>query len=362
MSKKVLSLILIGLLTLSLLVGCNTKSVELEQNNGSNNSEVESEKKVKIGLVVGTGGLGDQNFNDIAYSGLKQAEAEFGITLDYVEPQSVSDFETFITQFAQDGSYDLITIVTNEAASALEKVAAQFPDQKFSIVDAQVSAPNVKSILKDFSQMTFLSGVLGGYMTSDTSIDKINPDKVIGIITGLDIPNMRAAIAGYTAGAKYADEEVEVLVGTVGSFGDPAKGKELAKSQYGRKADMILQFAGGSGLGVINEAQESDRYAFGGASNQSNLAPQNIPASATENLAVRMYDDVKAIVEDTWKPGPEVGGLKENAVDLVYEGSEVEIPQSIIDKVEEVRQKVVNGELTVPGTVEEIDSWLKEVK
>ncbi|WIV13431.1 BMP family ABC transporter substrate-binding protein [Proteiniborus sp. MB09-C3] len=362
MSKKVISLVLIGLLMLSLLVGCNTKPVEFEENNESNNVAGENDKKVKIGLVVGTGGLGDQNFNDIAYSGLKKAEAEFGITLDYVEPQSISDFETLITQFAEDGSYDLITIVTNQASTALEKVAVQFPEQKFSIVDAQVDAPNVKSILKDFTQMTFLNGVLAGLMTTDTSIEKINEEKVVGIITGTDIPNMRAAITGFTAGAKYANPEVEVLTGTVGSFGDPARGKELAKSMYGRKADMILQFAGGSGLGVINEAEEVDLYAFGGASNQNAIAPKNVPASSTENLANRMYTEVKLIVENNWNPGPEVGGLKEGAVDLEYEGSEVEVPQSIKDEVEKIRQLVIDGELELPKSVEEIDNWLKEVK
>mgnify|MGYP003281248077 FL=1 len=107
--RKIVAKVVLAGMVMS-VTGCGGKTIthETEATAVSGAEESGAEEKVKVGFIVGTGGLGDQGFNDIAYEGLKRAEEELGIELEYAEPQSVSDFEPLISQFAQDGSYDLI--------------------------------------------------------------------------------------------------------------------------------------------------------------------------------------------------------------------------------------------------------------
>ena len=346
------------------LVGCGGKKIDTPEETKPETTEgkEDDKKEMKIGLIVGTGGLGDQNFNDMAYYGLREAEKQYGFTLDYSEPQSISDYETFITQYAQDGSYDLILISTNEAHTALEKVADQFPDQKFTIVDTHVDKPNVKSILKDFTQMTFLNGYVAGRLTQDTSLKNMNDKKDIGMVIGMDIPVMQDGALGFTAGAKLADIDTNVRIGDANSFTDPVKAKEISKSMYDNGADIILNFAGGSGLGIINQAKESNLYAMGGAANQNPDAPDNVIASAIENLTEKTKLEAKEIIEGTWKPGQDIGTIENDYVGITFEGSNVKVSQDILDEVEELKAKIKSGDLTLPKSMDEVDQWVKTNK
>lgn len=362
MKKIMTTLLLVGIAMG--ITGCGGKTISRETETtkaaaAEENSQTQAEK-VKVGFIVGTGGLGDQGFNDIAYEGLKRAEEELGIELEYAEPQSVSDFEPLISQFAQDGSYDLIISLDQQSQSALEKISKLFPDQKFSAVDMDIQADNVKVIKKDFSQLAFLPGYFAGLLTTDTSVDKVNEAACVGIMIGVDNPNMQNGVLGYTAGAKLANPDTEVLTGIVGSYGDPAKGKDTAKVMYDKGADIIMNFAGGSGLGLTNQAKESERLVIGGTSNVNATAPDVIAASALELLGDRVYRDVESVLDGTWKAGIDMGVIANGGVDVTFEGTEVAVPEEIIKKIDHVRSLIENGQLTLPSSMDELDGWLEE--
>ncbi len=359
--KKIMKKVVLAGMVMG-VTGCGGKTIthETQATAGSVAEESEAKAAAKVGFIVGTGGLGDQGFNDIAYEGLKRAEKELGIELEYAEPQSVSDFEPLISQFAQDGSYDLIISLDQQSQSALEKIAGLFPEQKFSAVDMNIEADNVKVIRKDFSQLAFLPGYFAGLLTTDTSIKKINEEACIGIMIGVDNPNMQNGVLGFTAGAKLANPDTEVLTGIVGSYGDPAKGKDTAKVMYDKGADIIMNFAGSSGLGLTNQAKEAERLVIGGTSNVNATAPDVIAASALEQLSDRVYNDVKAVIDGTWEPGIEMGGIANGGVDIAFEGTEVAVPEEITEKIDHVKTLVKDGKLALPSSLEEIDGWLEE--
>ncbi len=360
MKKIMAKLLLIGAAVS--ITGCTGKTItrEPERTEAAKAEASRPEETIKVGFIVGTGGLGDQGFNDIAYEGLKRAEEELGIELEYAEPQSVSDFEPLISQFAQDGSYDLILSLDQQSQSALEKIAKLFPDQKFSAVDMDIQADNVKVIKKDFSQLAFLPGYFAGLLTTDTSVDKVNEDACVGIMIGVDNPNMQNGVLGFTAGAKLANPDTEVLTGIVGSYGDPAKGKDTAKVMYDKGAGIIMNFAGGSGLGLTNQAKESERLVIGGTSNVNATAPDVIAASAVELLGDRVYNDVQSVLDGTWKAGIDMGIIANGGVNITFEGTEVAVPDEIIKKIDHVRVLMEKEELILPSSAEEIDGWLEE--
>lgn len=320
----------------------------------------ETEGGVKIGVVYTTAGLGDNNFNDMVNSGLEKAKADLKITYDYSEPSSNGEVVTMLRDFAQTGEYDLVLALGADSASALEQVAGEYPKQSFTIIDTVVALDNVSSISKNGADQSFLCGVMAGYLTKDESVDKINADNKIGAVMGLDIPLLNSVVAGFTAGAKYANPDVEVIASYVGSFNDPAKAKEMADSMYKQGVDIILQGAGGSGMGVFNAAKEDGGYAIGTGVNQNATSPDEIIATATYELPNIVYDEVKSVTDGSWESGAKVWGLKEGAVGYSVEGSNVKIPQEILDKVEEAKKWFLDENIVLPSTTDEVDAWVSQ--
>lgn len=353
--KKKMEICLVTALCVSLLAGCGGKKITDDK------PKEEGEDPVKVGLIVGTGGLGDQNFNDLAYEGLKKAEKELGIQFDYSEPQSASDYATYITQYAEDGSYDLIMLNASEAEAALTELAPEYSDQKFSIIDTSVDADNVISLVKDFRDYTFAGGYLAGALTKETEIENINEEQLVGITIGADSPVMQEAAMGFQAGAKLANANAEVRVGIVGAFDDPATAKEITKSIYDDGGDVVMALAGGSSLGVINQAKESSLYAIG-CTNESPIdtAPESVVASSLERLDSTVFEICEELVKGELECGERILGVENDYFALSYGNSKVEVPQTLKDKLSEVVEAVASGELELPKTEEEIETWISD--
>ena len=79
-----------------------------------------------------------------------------------------------------------------------------------------------------------------------------------------------------------------------------------------------------------------------------------------EQLSDRVYNDVKSVIDGTWEPGIEMGVIANGGVDIAFEGTEVDIPEEIIEKIDHVRTLIKDGKLTLPSSAEEIDGWLGE--
>jgi basic membrane protein A len=314
-------------------------------------------KSPSIGLVLSTGGLGDKNFNDMAYEGLQQAQDELGITFDYVEPKSPSDFLPQNRMFAEAGTYDLLIVLGNDQLEALKEISMDFPEQKISFIDSSAVIEGVRSVSTKWAEQTFLCGVVAGLGTL-SDMEKANEENTVGVILGMDFPNLREGVAGFVAGVKYVNPSCEVLQATVGAFNDPGKGKEIALSMYNRGADFIQHIAGASGLGVFNAAKQADRYAFGVGGNQNYLEPDHIVATSIRNVNDMVFNEVDALLNGTWTPGLQISGMKEGAVGYSTEYSNVALPDSIRQVVEETRGKIVSGELILPTNLEAIPSWL----
>lgn len=345
--KKWLALTLASVMMLG-VTGCSS--------NGGETSE-KGEEAIKVGIVLSTGGLGDKNFNDMAYEGLLRAQEEFGIEFDYVEPKSASDFEPNHRMFAESEEYELLIGLSTDQKEAVQSIAESFPDQKISLLDADLDYPTVRSVYTKWQEQTFLTGVIAGLATQ-SELEGTNEANVIGVILGMDNPNLREGLVGFEAGARYVNPEVEVLTATVGAFNDPGKAKETALSMYNRGADFIQHIAGASGLGVFNAAKEVGAYAFGVGGNQNANDPDYIAATAIRNVDEMVYNEVKMAVEGTWEPGLIVSGLKEEAVGYSVEGSNVALPEEMLATVEAIKAQIVSGELVPCSKEDELEAWV----
>ncbi|MFC4449767.1 BMP family lipoprotein [Halorussus aquaticus] len=311
-----------------------------------------------VGMVYATGGLGDNSFNDMAHRGVQQAADEFAVEFQNAEPSSPSDVATLQRRFArsQNPDYELICCIGFVQAEALQRNAQRFSDQRFMVVDTVVEQPNVASYVFKEQQGSFQVGHLAGLMTDmdfSAGAGETNDDLTVGFVGGKEVPLIKKFEAGYLAGVEHANPDVNVLSAYAGAWSDPAKGQSIANSMYDNGADIIYHAAGGTGTGVFKAAQSSGRYAIGVDADQSESLPDYadvILASMVKHVDQAVLQSVERVVNGNFQGGSVNRlGLQENGVEAVY-GSQLasEIPQEVKSALEQSKQRIVNGEITVP--------------
>ena len=311
-----------------------------------------------VGMVYATGGLGDNSFNDMAHAGVQKAKEQFDIKFTNAEPGSPSDVASLQQRFArsQNPDYELICCIGFVQAEALQRNAQRFSDQKFMVVDTVVEQPNVASFVFKEHQGSFQVGYLAGLMTTrdfSAGAGETNDQKTVGFVGGMEIPLIKKFEAGYRAGVRHADTEINVLSAYAGSWTDPGKGQSIANSMYENGADVIYHAAGGTGTGVFKAAQQSGRYAIGVDADQSRSLPEYadvILASMVKHVDEAVFRSIERVVNDNFDGGSVHRlGLEKNGVEAVYgKALESEIPQEVKQQLQQSEQKIVSGEIQVP--------------
>lgn len=334
--KKIFALSTAVILSASMLVGCGNKSSD-----GATNDVI------KVGMVADTGGINDESFNQSAWEGLQQAKEDFNIEIKVIESKQASEYISNIESLVDEGM-DLVIGVGNTMKEDIETEAKNYPDQKFAIIDETYDTipENVTPILFKENEATFLTGLIAGKMTKTNQV---------GFIGGMENSVISRFEYGFRYGVKEANKDAKVNVQYAGTFSDAAKGKSIANQMYGNGNDIILSAAGGTGMGAIESAKENNKYAIGVDKDQSNLAPDNVLTSALKKVNVGVYDTVKDLVNGSLKGGEaKVYGLKEDGVGIPDSTKKL-VPQEVLDYVDTMKDKVVNGEIKVPATKDEFN-------
>lgn len=347
MNKKYVSLVLVFVLALTFLAGCAPKA-PAEVTPGENSD------KVKVAIIHGN--LGDLGFIDEAHVGLNEAKDKLGIEFDYAEVLEASEIETQLRMFSDAEDYDLIIALGANYIDALLAVAADYPEQNYTLADGVVEGyDNIHSTRALDPEQTFLSGVIAGLVTQDNRMPLANDKNILGFVGGMDTPVSRSGAAGFMAGARYVNPEVEFIYNIVGNYRDPGTAKEIAMTAYGRGADVISHNAGGSGLGVFSAAEELNKYVIG--SSRATVDPERSLVTSVKRIDALIYQEIENLVNGTWKAGVTVKGIKEGVCDYSRDGINTEIPEDIITKAEEVRQQYLDGKFKLPEDPNELDAW-----
>lgn len=319
-----------------------------------------SASPVSVACVLATGGLGDKSFNDMAYAGLQQAEADGLCTFVYVEPETVPELEGYVNSFAAAGTYDLVIAIGFLQLIGVNNTAITYPDQVILLIDDGVKQGNVSSTLFKEHEGSFLGGALAGLMTKTGRV---------GFIGGMDLPLIRKFWAGYAAGAYYErnNSYIEVFDAYVeGSqpWNDPATGKTLAENMWRQGVDIIYAAAGKSGDGVLEFASETPGvYAIGVDSDQDSLYPGDILTSMMKRIDIAVYRGIQDIYNGNWLADIKILGLAEDGVSLspmTY--TKDHIGEEIIEEVNvTVRNKIIGGEFSVPNDTIRLNQWMTDM-
>jgi basic membrane protein A len=259
-------------------------------------------------VVFDMGGKFDKSFNEAAYAGAERFKKETSIAYREFEVTNEAQREQALRTLARRGSPVVVGIGFGQA-SGMEKVAREFPNVKFAIVDAVVELPNVQSIVFKEHEGSFLVGMAAA-MASKTG--------KIGFVGGMDIPLIRRFALGYAEGARYVNPKIEIyqnMTGTTSAaWNDPTRGGELARSQFDRGADVVYAAAGGTGLGVLQAARDRGRLAIGVDSNQNHIHPGSVLTSMVKRVDLAVYECFKTARDGTWKAGVRSLGVAEGGV------------------------------------------------
>ncbi|KAB1455544.1 BMP family ABC transporter substrate-binding protein [Vibrio panuliri] len=297
----------------------------------------------KPAVVYDTAGKFDKSFNEAVFqNGVKVFNADKGVTVREFEPQNEAQREQGLRRLASRGFTPIVAVGFN-MSSAVEKVATEYPDIQFTIIDSVVDKPNVQSIVFKEHEGSFLVGALAARASATGKV---------GFVGGMDIPLIRKFECGYRQGAHYANPNVETFLNMTGStpaaFADPAKGSELAKSQFSKGVDVIYAAAGGTGMGVYQAAKDAGKFAIGVDSNQNHLQPGTMLTSMVKKVGVAAYNSWDQAEKGTWTPGVKVLGLKEGAVEWAYDDYNKDLV-SAEDRayLEQIQADIVSGKVAV---------------
>lgn len=302
---------------------------------------------LRVALVI-AGELGDKSFYDSSYQGLVRAEQQLGI-YGKVLPCKTDPANYLPQMIAASSNFDFVVVVGYELIDTLKQVAPQFPNVDYIYVDDVVKAGQVTSIVFKQNESSFMGGALAAMITERKGFPMVNTQKVVGFVGGEDYSVIRDFLIGFKQGVHYIDPQIKVLTGYVGGWDNPATAKEIALDQFHRGADVIFQVAGGSGLGVINAAQQAGFWAIGVDSPQGYLAPHHIIGSVVKNVGNTVFDMIKAKIDGTYKSGVVYTyGIANNGVGLSYSKEMLHnVPADIIQKLIQLRTDIITGKIKV---------------
>ncbi len=304
---------------------------------------------LRLAMVTDTGGLGDRSFNDGAYRGLTDAKSQLHADIAVLQSRSAADYQPNLTVLANK-VYDEIFAVGFLMARDVDEVASRFPTRSFAIIDAVVDQPNVASLTFREQEGSFLAGVAAAFATKT---------KTIAFVGGIDIPLLRKFEAGFAAGARQIDPDVRVLVKYIGSFDDPAAGKEIAGVLLDQHADVVYIAAGKAGLGAIEQIKDrSGVYAIGVDVDQDGLVPGKILTSMIKRVDVGVLNLARRAATGKTPSGHIELGLKDGAIGLTgFKYTRSALTPAQFRELDALRAAIIAGAIVPPTTREELASF-----
>jgi basic membrane protein A len=303
-------------------------------------------KGLAFAMVTDQSGLGDQGFNDAAWEGMQRAKADFGADISVVESKEQAQYVPNFSTLAEQKK-DLIVAVGFLLSDAMTEVAPQYPDTNFAIIDAVVDEPNVASITFKENEGSYLVGAIAGMMTKTNKV---------GFVGGVESDLLKKFEAGYKAGVMTTNPDAQVLVSYTGTFADPAKGNEMANSQYDQGADIVYEVAGLTGTGVITAAKDRNMMAIGVDRDLNYLAPDNVITSMVKRVDEGVYQAAKLVAEGNFKGGHYVYGVAEGGIDIAPTTKDM-VPPNVLDTAQKLKQMIIDGTVKAPLTLDELASF-----
>ncbi len=302
---------------------------------------------LRVTMIYPSDCVGSAAYCTAFHIGVKAAEKELGITLTEVNGMENDPVATemFLREAAQNS--ELVLTAGYQMGDVLARVAPEFPDVQFATFDVVLDIPNVASVNYKSNEGSFLVGAIAALKSESNKI---------GYIGGADVPLLQEFEAGYVAGIHAVNPDAEVTVEYISKdatgFDQPEKAKELALAQYANGIDVIYAAAGGSGQGVLEAAQEQQKFIIWVDANGNHLAPGIVLTSMTKEISTSVQRIIRETMEGNFTAGVRYFGLEDGEVSYaVDEHNQSLLSDDLITTIESLKAKIIAGEIVVPDTV-----------
>jgi basic membrane protein A and related proteins len=346
-SMKITATVVAAALAL-VVTGCSKKADTQAAGNSGQICKADG-KGPKIGLAYDIGGRGDRSFNDLAAAGVKRASTDLDATCKESEaapnePESAKEERLRVLAVA---GFNPVIGVGFVYSVPMNKVAKEYPNVKFGVVDGFAEGPNITNLVFTPEQGAFLVGVAAGLKTKTNKV---------GFVGGVRGPIIDPFLAGFQAGIKTVNPAAKVDAKWLSdkaddkAFKNSAGGRTAATALYDAGADVVFHAAGLSGAGVFEAATAADKWAIGVDSDQYlNASPaqqKHVLTSSLKRVDVAVFDFAKAFKDGTTKAGFDSYDMKRDGVGYATSGGFVD---DIKPKIEDYKTKIVAGQITVPS-------------
>ena len=370
--KKLFAMMLALVMTMSLAAcggsGSSGSSAPAASGSAAASAAASSAEEGKVYNVCNlvNGNLGDKSFFDSAAAGLEQLKADGRITVNTIEMGGTDeDKPTWLStlyEVSESGEYDLIICGTYQMPDYLKEVATQYPDQMYLIYDdTTYVGENSNVVNMSFKQndLGYLMGVFAAGMTTDTSIENINPDAVLGFVGGVDSPVINDFLYGFILGAQSVNPDVKIDTRYTNDYVDTAIAKEYGLSMINdNKCDMIWGVAGNAGNGAAEAALETGKGWFLGVDSDQEQTLSADLAAITLTSGLKNIGDGLIWFFDEWDAGrtywgQEINlGIAEGGVGLVTDKNFDKYASADVKAaVTAAQEDILSGKITVPSAI-----------
>lgn len=296
------------------------------------------EEPLKVALLL-YGPLSDTGWNGTAYQGLLDAEAEFGVEVAFSENLDIPDIEQAIRDYANQ-DYDLIIGHSFPFMDPMVAISPEYPETFFTATNGFLNTDNMASFFPTEVQSHYLAGILFGMMTESN---------VIGVVGGVELPNMIANFNALEEGVASVNPDAEVLISYVGSWGDPAGGKEAALAQFNNGADIMLDAGAASGLGTLEACAENNIPVVSFITMDSEAAPESMIGTILPDFREMIRQEIELVVNGDMTGTVYNLGLDSKVVHIIMSD---DVPADVQAAVREAEQAILDGSLVVEAVYE----------
>jgi basic membrane protein A len=316
-------------------------------------SAAESHPDFKACMVSDSGGFDDKSFNQTGHDGLLDAKDQFGIQTGEVESQSDTEYADNIAAMVKEGC-NQITTVGFLLGDATEAAAKKNPKIDFAIIDYAYEKPpkNLKGLTFDTAQPSYLAGYLAAAESESGTV---------GTFGGLNIPTVTIFMEGFRKGVNAYNEDNDANVKLLGwngkdgsfteDFEDKSKGQTIAAQMIQQGADIIFPVAGPAGLGGLQAAKDADARGIWVDTDGCVSAAEYcdiLLTSVMKRMDVATTQAIKDSIDGNFTNEPYVGTLENDGVALApYHEQEDSIDQDVKDKIDDLKQQIISGQLKV---------------
>jgi basic membrane protein A and related proteins len=313
---------------------------------------IHSAQAATVGFATAAGGLGDNGFNDMTYTGLRKAQQRYGFRLVLAEAEKTGIAgETELKNIIEQS--ETVVFLGDQYKDLGKMNAEKYPEKRFLILDIEMKdLPNLVSVMFKQHEGSFLAGVLAGSMTKTATV---------GFVGGAEIPIIHAFRVGYEEGVRYANPAVKIISSFASGpddysgFDNPKKGFDMASEQYAKGADILFAAAGLTGNGVIEAARQNKKFVIGVDSDQDAMAKGYVLTSMLKRLDTAVFNEISKVMENRFEPGVRKYGLKEKGVSLTeMKYTKQLIPKEVSEKISAAEEKIISGQIKVSDYLESV--------